>query len=395
HHYLDFIKGFIEIIAGIGLKNLKEIEANKKIKESEERYKTIVQNTSDWVWEIDEHGKYSYCSDRVVDILGYNVEEILGKARSDLMTQVEGERFSRIFQNIVASKNSIKDLENWCMHKDGHMVYLLTTGFPILDEIGNVIGYRGADKDITELKREKEKLNLLEQRSFAWLENSPVCTKIVDLDFNLQYMSSAGVKGLKIDDITPYYGKPYPFYFYPESFKSTMSGNMIKAKVTGEVITQEAPVVDVTGNEIWFHSTIVPVKDDYGVVEYLIIVSLDTTKRKKAEDTLQKQEEQYRTVINSVSEGIILQESDGRIVTWNTSAERIFGITAKEIVGRLSTEIIWNTIREDGSVFPAAEHPSIITLETGKPCNNIVMGVINLEGAITWININTNPLFKQ
>ena len=49
-----------------------------------------------------------------------------------------------------------------------------------------------------------------ERKSRAWLEHSPVCTKIVDLDLNLQYMSRAGVEGLHIDDITPYYGKSYP-----------------------------------------------------------------------------------------------------------------------------------------------------------------------------------------
>ncbi len=63
----------------------------------------------------------------------------------------------------------------------------------------------------TSLKESEERLKLSEARSRAWLEHSPVCTKIVDLDFNLQYMSSAGVESLHVDDITQFYGKPYPF----------------------------------------------------------------------------------------------------------------------------------------------------------------------------------------
>ena len=93
-----------------------------------------------------------------------------------------------------------------------------------------------------------------ERKSRAWLEHSPVCTKMVDLDLNLQYMSRAGVEGLHIDDITPYYGKPYPFDFYPQSFRDQMTGNLEKVKETGEIATQEAAVVDVDGNEVWFHS---------------------------------------------------------------------------------------------------------------------------------------------
>jgi len=96
----------------------------------------------------------------------------------------------------------------------------------------------------------------------AWLENSPVCTKIVDLDFNLQYMSASGVNELKIDDITDYYGKPYPLSFYPDSFKRTMNDSLVKVKETGDVATQEAFVHDTNGRMVWYHSTLVPVTND-------------------------------------------------------------------------------------------------------------------------------------
>ena len=76
----------------------------------------------------------------------------------------------------------------------------------------------------------ENKLGDSERRSRAWLKYSPVCTKIVDLDFNLQFMSRAGVVGLKIDDITEFYGKLYPFAFYPESFRNLMLGNLEKQK---------------------------------------------------------------------------------------------------------------------------------------------------------------------
>ena len=60
-----------------------------------------------------------------------------------------------------------------------------------------------------------------ERKSHAWLECSPTCTKIVDLDFNLQYMSNTGVEALHIDNIKPYYRKSYPFEFYPQLFRAT------------------------------------------------------------------------------------------------------------------------------------------------------------------------------
>ncbi len=97
-----------------------------------------------------------------------------------------------------------------------------------------------------------------DQRTRAWLEHSPVCTEIVDLDFNLQYMNGAGADNLDIDDIRSNYGRPYPFDFHPKAFRDRMTGNLNRVVETGAIVTQEAPVVDTDGNEIWFHSTLDP-----------------------------------------------------------------------------------------------------------------------------------------
>jgi PAS domain S-box-containing protein len=162
---------------------------------------------------------------------------------------------------------------------------------PTYDEL--VLKVKGLEKKVAEslkteasLMESEERLKVSEARSRTWLEHSPVCTKVVDLDFNLQYMSSAGIENLHIEDITQFYGKPYPFDFYPESFKKPMACNLEKVKSTGEVVTQEASVVDIEGNELWFHSTLVPVKDDEGRIDYIIVVSLDTTERRKAQNDL-------------------------------------------------------------------------------------------------------------
>ncbi len=124
------------------------------------------------------------------------------------------------------------------------------------------------------------------EQTRSWLDNSPVCTKVVDLDFNLKYMSAAGIKALKVKDVTKLYGKPYPFDFFPESFKDSMTKNLERVKRTGEVITEEAPISDIEGNELWFQATIVPVRDSEGRIEFFIIVSVDINERKKMEEAL-------------------------------------------------------------------------------------------------------------
>lgn len=119
--------------------------------------------------------------------------------------------------------------------------------------------------------------------SINCLEHSPVCTKIVDLDLKLRYMSRAGIEALKIDDVSDYYGRPYPFSFFPENFQIKMNDKLKIVIKTGEIIDFEGAVADIYGNQLWFHCTLVPVKDNEGQIDYIIVVSIPITDRKKAE----------------------------------------------------------------------------------------------------------------
>ena len=140
----------------------------------------------------------------------------------------------------------------------------------------------------TKFRTKEDQLLFSKEQSLVWINHSPVCTKIVDLNFNLQFMSSAGVMALGIEDITEYYGKPYPFDFYPLSFCEEMSSNLRKALETGDVVEQEAAVLDTAGNELWFHSTISPVGTERNQVGYLMVVSIDTTSENKTRKKLKQ-----------------------------------------------------------------------------------------------------------
>jgi PAS domain S-box-containing protein len=152
-----------KIIAGVEV--IRDVEERESIKEdlekSEKRFMDMAFSMADWLWEVDEKGIYTYCSERVKDILGYTAEEVIGKSPFNFMPPSEVEKVGKIFSEIVGNKQPIHDLENWSLTKDGRQVCLLTNGVPTLDKQGNLTGYRGVDKDITERKHaEKEKERL-------------------------------------------------------------------------------------------------------------------------------------------------------------------------------------------------------------------------------------------
>lgn len=132
--------------------------AEKSLRESEAKFRALVESSSDWIWEVDEHGVYIYSSPQVFDLLGYTVEEVIGKTPFDLMAPTEAGRIGAEFAAIVAEHKSFRLLENANLHKNGQVVFLESSGSPILDGHGNLKGYRGIDRDICERKQaEKER----------------------------------------------------------------------------------------------------------------------------------------------------------------------------------------------------------------------------------------------
>jgi len=89
--------------------------------------------------------------------------------------------------------------------------------------------------------------NFTKGQAIALLDNAPICIKILDLAFNLKYMSPSGIKSLGIDDINSFYGRAYPFDFYPQLFCDDMTESLNRAVTTNKIVKQEANIVDLQG----------------------------------------------------------------------------------------------------------------------------------------------------
>jgi PAS domain S-box-containing protein len=98
----------------------------------------------------------------------YQPEEVVGKAPVDLMPLKEANRVARVFDTALSEKKPFAFVENVCLHKDGRKVVLETSGVPFFDASGNVRGFRGVDRDVTERKRAEEEA----QESFRKLQRT-------------------------------------------------------------------------------------------------------------------------------------------------------------------------------------------------------------------------------
>ncbi|WKZ33038.1 MAG: PAS domain S-box protein [Thermodesulfobacteriota bacterium] len=137
-----------------GTRELRELVSIHRA--GEERFRALVETTSDWVWETDPEGAYTYVSPKVLELLGYRPEEVAGRNRFDFMAPDEAQCMRAAFSEIAAVRKPFSLVEIRKTRKDGRMVIIETSGAPILDPNGSLLGYRGVDRDITARKVEEE-----------------------------------------------------------------------------------------------------------------------------------------------------------------------------------------------------------------------------------------------
>ncbi len=136
----------------------QRVKAEQAIRESEEKYRELVEGTSDWVWELNESGAFTYSSPQALGVTGYRPEEFLGKTPFDYMRTEDALRVAEFFRATVATQKPFKSYENSTLHKDGHDVIIETSGVPYYNLEGKFMGYRGINRDITERKKVQQAL---------------------------------------------------------------------------------------------------------------------------------------------------------------------------------------------------------------------------------------------
>jgi len=345
-------------------------EAAIALRESEQRFRDLTLASADWVWEIDIQLRYTYASGRVEGIMGYTAEEMIGKSPFETMTEEDARTIRPVFKEAMAARAPIRELENWNRAKDGRLVFLLTNGLPILDEEGNMLGYRGVGKDITRRKRSEMELQEARQHVYKILESTTDAFFEVDADFNLTYINrraeeSIGLRrdehlGMNLWEVFP---KAEGTHFYAEYHRA------LKEQV---VVSLEAyyPPFDA-----WHQIHAYPTPNSLSVYFH------DITERKRLE--LERE-----SIFQLSLDMIAIAGFDGYFKEINPSWERILGWSREEFLGRPWLDFV---------------HPDDVqaTIEAGR---GLAEGktIISFEnryrrrdGSYRWISWNSRPVPDQ
>jgi PAS domain S-box-containing protein len=116
--------------------------------------------------------------------------------------------------------------------------------------------------------------------------------------------------------------------------------------------------------------------------------------RLASQAALKATEVQYKSLIDAMFEGVVVQRADNSIVSCNQSAERLLGLSQSQMIGLTSIDPSWRCVHEDMSAWPGETHPSMVALASGEEVRDAVMGVYKSDGTLGWISINAKPIYE-
>ena len=193
--------------------------------------------------------------------------------------------------------------------------------------------------------------------------------------------------GYSIDELL---ARPYVDFVHPDDREATVAQQERIAIAGRPAISFRNRYHCKDGQYRWLSWMATPFPED----QLIYASARDITEARLSEERLRESELRYRSVVASLDEGIVLLDADGRFFGCNSSAERILGLSTDEIVDRTNVDPRWVAISEDGSPFPQKDYPVTVTLRTGQPCSNVVMGIYKPDGTLNWISINSQPLIR-
>jgi len=181
-------------------------------------------------------------------------------------------------------------------------------------------------------------------------------------------------------------------YRYPSTRSEVLRRFEIKDVLSGF----EMQVRQKGGGFLWVRMNARAIRNRLGELEFIEGFLSDISWHKEAEARLKESEKAYRTLFETMKQGVVYQDESGEIFSANPAAERILGIRVGNMQEKEFQGIDWKPLNADGSDFSCDMHPSRVALRTGKAVYNVVMGIWNSEiNRYSWIQVDAVPQFSD
>lgn len=424
------------------LGELREVTERKRaeeaLRESEDKYRHLVEDVSDWVWETDENIVFTYSSPRVRDIIGYEPNEIVGHTPFDFMSQEQAQQTLDGVKSYVEQVAPIASFSNAMLRKDGGTAVVEFGGFPIFDVAGIFCGYRGTARDITDRVRAEEAL-----RERLEFEKVLMTISVELINSPLDQIDSRINRALRV--VGEYMGvdRCHVYQFDETAISGTRThewcaegampaidvlkmattqdyGWFAERMATGEPLViprlSDLPEEAQPGKGVLMglgvkSLTNVPMicqgrfigfvgfesvgkekawtEEGVALLKIVGEILLNAMERQRGEEALRESEDKYRRLVEDVSD-FVFEVDENMVLTYGSPKVRdILGYEPEEIVGRPATSFV-----------PPNEAEKMLNMlapifEARGPVPPMVFNMLRKDGSNVTVEFNGSPIFDS
>ena len=396
-------------------KSSELVDLLKRLQHSEDIYHSLVETSQDLIWRCDTEGRYIYLNLAWEHILGYELDEMLGKKHSDFQTDEEAELYRQEFDRLQHGE-SIEQFETTFNAKSGNSIYLVFNAVYVMDEQDEFAGASGTAHNITRRKQTENKLHESEEKHRILLQESGDAMFALTAEGRYTFVNRAFSEGI---------GKPTEeiigktlWDVFPKAEAEKRFSALSSAFSTGEVVSIEVCIPHADGAS--YHlTTINPIKDTNGKIYAAICSSKNITELKNSEKRLSEitdrvmEQSRELKLFNELLEQRIyertqeLQASHSRInelsekshtVFWEVDAQGLytyinhvsdllFGYRPEEMIGRMHFYDLYPEPERE-----AFKKEAFAVFERMEQLNNIENRKQTKDNRIIWISSNAIPM---
>ncbi len=355
--------------------------AEAALRESEEKFRSLVENLNDVICSTDLEGRVTYVSPVIEQIIGYPVPEIIGRSITDFIYPQDLPAFLKSHKKTLNGQK--EPLEFRAVHKNGNIIHVRTFSRRQFRN-GTLVGLTGTITDITERVKAEHALRESEEKYRLVVENAGEGIAIADSD-SFRYVNPTMIRytGYSREEL---YGRHFVDFVHPDDRKEFLKAHRRLLSGNAETTPVTHRFIDRDGNVRWAEDTAVPITWE-GKRAVLVFVK-DATERKRIEEALRESEEKYRIVVENAQE-IITVTVDGVLQFINRKALAISGYR--------EDELLWTPAID--RVHPDDRH---LLLEhrkkregRGKAIRPLIMRLIARNGDIVWTENSIVPVLWQ
>ena len=324
------------------LGSFMDITARKHMEEalrqSEERYRTVIEDIEEGYYEVDLQGNFTFASDSICATLGYTREELIGMSYKNYVPNEQFDYVYNIFKKVYETGKPIKSYSLINIRKNGERIHVEDSVAPLSDKDGKIIGFKGITRDITQRKIMEEILQKSEDYFREITENSSDVIIITESNGNIKYCSRSVERclGYKPEELT---GKNAFNFIYADDLPRAANDYSKAIQTKDTAIPNEFRVVHKDGSVRLFEGLGKNLLDNPSVAGFIMNIR-DVTERKQleiqkeaAQKSLRESEEKYRTILEKMEEGLFELDLKGNITFVNDAECRKLGYSREELTG--------------------------------------------------------------